>query len=49
MNRYQIDVVNTYACNVAVDKNEDHEPSIEKCTHKKKIIGQNGNKQYMKD
>ena len=30
-NRYQIDVVNTYACNVAVDENEDHEPSIEKC------------------
>ena len=32
MNRYQIDVVNTYACNVAVDENEDHEPSIKKCT-----------------
>ena len=31
-NQYQIDVVNTYACNVAVDENEDHEPSIEKCT-----------------
>ena len=34
-NRYQIDVVNTYACNVAVDENEDHEPSIEKCTQRK--------------
>ena len=33
-NRYQIDVVNTYACNVAVDENEDHEPSIEKCTQR---------------
>ena len=32
MNQYQIDVVNTYACNVAVDENEDHEPSIKKCT-----------------
>ena len=34
-NQYQIDVVNTYACNVAVDENEDHEPSIEKCTQRK--------------
>ena len=25
-----------YACNLAVDENEDHEPSIEKCTHTKK-------------
>ena len=31
-NQFQIDVVNIYACNVAVDENEDHEPSIEKCT-----------------
>ena len=31
-NQYQIDVVNTYVCNVKVYKNEDHEPSIEKCT-----------------
>ena len=34
-NQYQIDVVNTYACNVAVDENEDHEPSIDKCTQRK--------------
>ena len=33
-NQYQIDVVNIYACNVAVDENEDHEPSIEKCTQR---------------
>ena len=38
MNWYQIDVVNTYACNIAVDENEDHEPSIEKCTHTKKLL-----------
>ena len=31
-NWYQIDVVNIYACNVAVDENENHEPSIEMCT-----------------
>ena len=31
-NRYQIDIVNTYECNEAVDENEDHESSIEKCT-----------------
>ena len=24
--------LNIYACNVAVDENEDHKPSIEKCT-----------------
>ena len=28
MNRYQIDIVNTYACSIAVDENEDHEPSL---------------------
>ena len=33
-NWYQIGVVNIYACNVAVDENEDHEPSIEKCTQR---------------
>ena len=38
MNRYQIDVVNTYACNVAVDKNGDHKSSIENCTHTKKWL-----------
>ena len=37
-NQYQIDVLNTYACNVAVDENEDQEPSIEKCTHTKKWL-----------
>ena len=25
-----------YACNLEVDENEDHKPSIEKCTHTKK-------------
>jgi len=34
MNRCQIDVVNTYAYNIAVDENEDHETSIEKCTQR---------------
>ena len=24
--------MNIYTCNVAVDENEDHEPSIKKCT-----------------
>ena len=27
--------LNIYACNVAVDENEDHEPSIKKCTQRK--------------
>ena len=44
MNRYQIDVVNTYACNIAVDENEDHEPSIEKCTQDKWPKGEINNR-----
>ena len=33
-NQYKIDIVNTSTWNLAVDKNEDHEPSIEKCTQR---------------